>query len=395
MRDMVLQLQDQMAAQQATIDTQQEVIQEAGLEDDSKSYLSSFIESTEFSGWVTASYTWNTHYKGGKGGLAGQNVGVSGLSDPFHPDSNSFQVDQLWFSMDKDVSDESRGGFHADILLGKTATLLGDNPSFTFGNSGLALYTAYASYLAPIGDGLRIDMGELPTLIGAEVVQAPANFNITRGLVWSMQPITNTGILLSSDVGPVSLAVGALNNFRTDSNTDTNNNKAVTASVGMGNDTFSGSLNMVYGSGTQVNSDRRGGILDMVLSADPTDNLSIWYNFDYYFTNDDLPRSNSFGNALAARLGVTDDFGVAIRGEYLILNDSFSRAYGVRPNGKGGDVDLWSVTGTLDYTLAEGLLSRFEVRYDDADRDNMFFNAGGTANQEHEIVLLLDLTYMF
>ncbi|MCZ6782047.1 MAG: hypothetical protein O7G30_01955, partial [Proteobacteria bacterium] len=82
MRDMVLQLQDQMAAQQATIDTQQKVIQEVGLEDGSRSAISSFLENTEFSGWVKASYNYNVH-NDGSGGLPGQSFTL-----PFHPDSN-------------------------------------------------------------------------------------------------------------------------------------------------------------------------------------------------------------------------------------------------------------------------------------------------------------------
>ena len=53
MRDMVLRLQDQIEAQQSQLDAQESVLEENGLADEgSKSALSSFLEGTDFSGWV-------------------------------------------------------------------------------------------------------------------------------------------------------------------------------------------------------------------------------------------------------------------------------------------------------------------------------------------------------
>jgi hypothetical protein len=391
LRDMVLQLQDRMEAQQATIESQRRVLEDAGLQEGAKSALSSFLESTEFSGWVAASYNYNVN--GDSDRQRGQNAGRTGLSNPFHPDANTFAMDQLWFELDKDVSSESRGGFHADLLFGKTATLYGGNGGA--GNDGFEVFTAYASYLAPIGDGVRIEAGELPTLIGAEVVQSPYNFNITRGLVWTLQPVTHTGVIASTDIGPATVAVGAVNDIFSDTDRDRNPNKAVTASVGMGGDTFAGSVNFIWGTPTnsRKNTGQRGGILDAVLSADVGENLSMWYNFDWIFTRGGVPDSDSFANALAARLALTDDFGVAVRGEYLVLE---------APGSPGGPfykrVDLWSVTGTLDYRLAEGLTLRGEVRYDDGDTANLFRGNDDRSfafREDEQVLLLAEMIYQF
>ena len=83
---------------------------------------------------VAGSYAWNFHNPtgptvAGPGNFSSngnfQNTGNSGLFYPFHPDHNSFQVDQVWFDIGKETTDESRAGFHTTILYGTTATFLG------------------------------------------------------------------------------------------------------------------------------------------------------------------------------------------------------------------------------------------------------------------------------
>lgn len=385
MRDMVLQLQDQVNAQQQTIEAQNIVLEESGLSDQARgesSGLSAFLEQTEFSGWVASSYTFNTN-SDGNNALVGQNSATVPFVTPLHPDSNTFAVDQVWFSMDKDVSSKSRAGFHVDLLFGAHADFL--NGTGLAGNDGVEIFTAYASYLAPIGSGVRIDVGELPTLIGAEVVQANANFNITRGLSWGIQPVTHTGVMLSTDVGPLAVSVGALNDGLTDSSADTDNGKAVTGSVGIETDMVNATASVIWGSPTiPVGRDSDDvGEVDLVLTADPMDNLSVWYDFTYLFADNDntvLGNINIWSNAIAARLGLTDDLGVAVRGEYLAINDL---------------PDIWALTGTVDYALAQGLTGRFEVRYDDTDAGDVFLESSGTSAENQQILLLAELLYEF
>ena len=81
MREMVLKLQDRIDAQQHQIDQQDGVIREAGIEEErgSSSAVSSFLESTDFSGWVAASYFWNVENPR-KGNSPG---GKAAISNPF------------------------------------------------------------------------------------------------------------------------------------------------------------------------------------------------------------------------------------------------------------------------------------------------------------------------
>ena len=56
----------------------------------------------------------------------------------------------------------------------------------TGGNTNAVhLYTANVSYMAPLGSGLTITAGIMPTLIGYEVENQNGNFFITRSMLWN------------------------------------------------------------------------------------------------------------------------------------------------------------------------------------------------------------------
>ncbi len=386
---------DQLVTANEQVAAQQVWLEQAGLDQprEADSALSSFLEMTEFSGWVATSYTFNSS-SGSNDGLVGQNVTL-----PFHPDSNTFQLDQAWFEIDKAVSEESRGGFHVDLLFGKAADL--SNGTGLSGNDGVEVFSAYASYLVPTVD-LRIDAGELPTLLGAEVVQSPYNFNISRGLVWGLQPVTHTGLLVSRQFGEGnSIAVGVVNDVFSDSNSDTDNMKAVTGQLALTSDTYSSAMSFIYGSNVTPAGDEgdRSGVLDLLLTADPSDNLSLWFNFDWAFRRNietppgpNPPDADAYGFALAARLAVTEKFGFAVRGEVVIDDDGLVL-------GMGRDGTLWAMTATIDYKLTDSLMARLENRFDwaaiDGGPDDFFRTSSGTVSRSNQHVLLAELIYRF
>jgi hypothetical protein len=299
---------DELVAAQARVTEQQQTMERAGIGDEgSKSSLSAFLEATEFSGWVGASYNFNFN-RGGNDGLNGQNTFL-----PFYPDSNTFQVDQLWFEIDKDVSEEGRGGFHADLVFGKHASLLSDG---TDGNDGVEVFTAYASYLVPTLE-YRVDVGELPTLLGAEVVQSPQNFNLTRGAVWGLQPVTHTGVIVSGPLGDrLQVAAGAVNDIYTDTDRDSDNMKAVTAQVAFGDEVYTTALSWIYGSNVlrpgimpgggvvsliDHKDDDRTSILDFLVTAQPAEDISVWLNADWVRSwNGRATLLDSDGNAIGS-----------------------------------------------------------------------------------------------
>ena len=439
---------DQLEASTARVEQQQRVIERAGLDDPSAaSRLTRFLESTKISGFIAASWNYNFNHPGtsaigvqAPGGVAmpadtvnGWNSGALGLTAPLHSNPNSFQLDQLWFSFEKPASDESRGGWAADIVFGTAADVAngwiwgGNDPN----NVGSLphLFQAYVSYLAPIGSGVEIRAGRWATLLGAEPFRQDRSFFVTRGVVWSLQPVNHTGVLFSGDLGErFAWALGVANQ---NGNTmaDTDNSKTGVGQIKWRGDTVTLALNGMIGGDVPAplpgagNPGKSGigrdsdfvGIVDLVATWDPSDELSAWANFDAIFThNDGLPHNNVYAVAVGGHLVLTEATGFSLRGEYVRGVDVFQGspvvagdpAYPGLPTFAGAtDIDLFSITGTFDHRLAENLTLRLEGRFDVADLDafpDTFFvsdddpsSVPSLYHREDQVLALVEVLYEF
>ena len=329
----------------------------------------SFFDTISVSGFAAASYFYNFNDPDGDS-LGGSNAPV----DLLHPDSNSIALDQLWLTVSRDATPDSRAGFKADFVYGKTASILsGDNADGNAGND-FDLYQGYITYLAPIGEGVTLQAGKFATLLGAEVAQANGNWNITRGNVYNfLQPINHTGLLATTPIGPVTASLGLVDETRNFPalNSDRNNNKAILWSVSGGAGAFSGSFAGTYGdspSSFSSSHDDNEVILDFIGRFTPNEKFSSYVNFDWVST-DVGPGGNNvdgYGVAAAARYALGDSTGIAGRFEYLSLED----------DDFGSDLTIWGITGTVDQKLTEGLTLRGEIRYDSAS-DGELLTGGG------------------
>ena len=391
MRELVLQLQDQLQSQQKQINEQQTVMEEAGIEDIERergafSSLSSFLENTEFSGWVAASYFWNFN----KPNNGRQEGGNSTLSNPFHADHNTFQFDEAWFVMSKEATEEDPAGFHFEITYGATATALAEagniargTPGTTVGNQNgndLWVNQANVSYMTPWGQ--TVTAGKFGTLIGYEIAGAANNVNITRGFAYNQfQPFSQTGILVGQDFDSgFTYTVGAVNGISNEQ-FDTNAGKAFMWQVGWGNDTFTALFNGLYDHESEASATNDDAlILDVVLELTPSDNLLFWANYDYFSVDNGGtggtpgPREpDAHALALGGRVGLTDDFGIGGRFEFAHLDAD---------TGSGGGADdgqIYSYTFTTDYALTDNLVWKVEYKYEMANNDpGAFFGVGAT-----------------
>jgi Putative beta-barrel porin-2, OmpL-like. bbp2 len=418
MRDTMLKMQDQIHAQQAELDAQRKQLEGAGLADDSsaRSKLSSFLESVEFSGWVAASYTINSRNKGNNG-LRGMNNGIgfdgnqngplTPVTEPLHADSNTFSVDQLWFRMDKAPTEESRAGFHTDLVLGKTAELLNGTRGPGFGGDFIEMFTGYVSYLAPVGNGIRLDLGKTATAIGAEVVPTTENWFVTRGIVWSLQPVTHTGIMASAPVGGgFTLLGGYLNDAYSDTIADFNKGKTLHGGLTWANDMVSAGANVMWGTTTAGNEKFKSGIADLVVKVTPMDRFSMWVNYDYHWNQGQgaAQFTSAHAVAAAARFQVLERTGVAIRWEGVFEDhgNTTSTPAGLSSAlGLGGHGRLYSLTGTIDHMLTDNLMIRGEARYDWANifnrtPDRFFQNgSGGPPTRDDQGVFMVEAVYTF
>ena len=399
---------------------------------------------------VAGSYAWNFDNPDlsvvGPG--IGGNNGTSGLFYPFHNDHNSFQVDQVWLDIGKESTEESRAGFGFTLLYGNTAAFLGQggntgavpigtvlpgggvdldgdgvadttggvgstvtaNTSRRFINDSASDYyvhQAFVTYLAPVGEGVEVKFGKFATLIGAEVADATANWNITRGNIYNLfQPIDHVGVLASTSVGPLNFAAGVVNEIGLGaSSPDLNKEKSYLGHIGYSGEMGGVGVTLAYGAdGQSVTARNPGdngsdfGLLDVVATLE-TDGFEAWLNADYLWAEG--TRASAWGIALAGRVPLTEELSSAIRLEYA--EDKTSGSSGTFPAGLFGLADptthsqVWGVTGTLAYALAQNLELKGEVRWDrvESDAPHEFPGNSTGSGSRDQVVALAQVVYGF
>ncbi len=119
----------------------------------------------------------------------------------FDTAANSFMANlaQLVFERPANASGSGmdRVGFRARINFGTDARFSRARTNFQSDNSNTELDTQemYAEYIAPIGNGLKIQFGKINTLIGYEVINAWENPNFSRTMMFGLsQAFTTTGV---------------------------------------------------------------------------------------------------------------------------------------------------------------------------------------------------------
>jgi hypothetical protein len=406
LRALVVELRQQVGAQSEQIEAQGNAIGEAQKRETKREGLSDldpFFSSIEFGGWVATSWWYNFNDPPGHA-LAGANQGAGGTFYPFHPDSNSFEVDQVWFEMEKPATEDSRAGFRLDMAYGLTAAQLGGPSARAAGDSASSfnLYQAYVQYLMPVG-GVKLRAGKFATLLGAEVAQTVYNWNVSRGNVYNLlQPITHYGAIFDGAVGNFSWSIGGVNNGDCcGTSPDNNNEKSLLVGASYGTDTYSVGTSLQWGVAGASDS-HPTGTFDLLASWDPNDRFSTWMNFDYKWA----PKHSTFagaspdgwGLAVAGRVEIIESLGFALRGEVLHDDDQL---FGISDDGGAGtETDIWGITGTFDWTVYENLVAKAEVRYDsvsirNGDDHSVFINSNGGFSKSDQVVGGVELSYMF
>jgi hypothetical protein len=407
MKELVEGLQQKVEAQDEQIEHQSEMLEQAQTavkaqqeQAESLSGLSTFLDAVEVDGHFAGSYNYNFNTPKDAFGGADLNNGVVGAL-PFHGDHNTMTVDQIWFGIGKPATEESPAGFRFDILYGNNANFLGQGTGGPLSRredvndstSDYYIAQAYAEYTADIGDGLNFKFGKFQTMVGAEVVQATGNFNVTRGIVYSqLQPVDHLGLLGTLDVGPVELGAAVVNAGSSDiSSPDINKEKSYIATAALGDDRMSLRTSFIYGAEDAGSNSMRDGLVDVTAWFNPTESVSLWANYNYLYGESTSEYAN--GIALAGRVGITDKIGAALRGEYIALRgDDFDG------DGDNDVAEAYTLTGTADYALTYHLTAKAEVRFDWVHDTKVFFRNGSTGDlslSDNQTVGLVEVVYEF
>lgn len=324
-----------------------------------------WYDDLAFNAFVSAGYLFNTNVP---------NSRVNQLRPLDYP-SNSFIVNVAELSVQKAVGDPGSVGFRADLTVGglypPVTVSKGDIP----GN--LDLRQAFVSWVAPVGNGLRFDVGKFVTPLGYEVLDGydGYNDNNSRSFLFNYAiPFTHTGVKATYAFSPkVSATFGVVNGW--DATVAQTKPKSFIGQIALTPIApLTIGLNYVGGWEPATTGNAFRQVFDAVVVFKATEHLTLGLNGDFGMeqgtstvtAGDD---AKWYGGAGYIRYEV-GSFGVALRGEYFA--DKGGTRLGL------GDTNV--VEGTISpyFKASDHLVVRFEGRLDRAS-NSVFIKSDGSA----------------
>ena len=280
---------------------------------------------------------------------------------------NSFNLDVAELVVQIAASKPNDAGFRVDFDAGNSIPQITKTQDQTAAQFDLK--QAFASYIAPLGSGLRFDVGKFVTHMGYEVIEGydGYNDNYSRSILFGYAiPFTHTGVkasyAFSSKVAGMVEVVNGWDLLR-----DNNRSKSVGAQLTLTPVApLQVLLNWIGGPELANNNHTNRNVFDLVAILKPTNMLTLGVNGDYGKENGTSlvnPGSDATWKGIAgyATLALTNKFSVALRGE------TFHDEDGVRL-GTGTRATLSEGTFTPTYKFTDHVLLRGEARYDKANQ---------------------------
>ena len=394
---------------------------DASAKDTKKMVQNNFVETAQkgvkLSGYVDAGYSYN---------FTGAANGTSDVTGRFGSDTagkGDFNLYAVKLALEKALTSENKAqaGFRTDVMIGEDANYLinrgtAANLSNTNQNSNaLFLEQAYVSIRAPVGNGWDFKVGKFVSILGYEVIERPANMNVTYGLLWQQMPLYYTGVLSSYKFDDyLDGKLGVVNGSQTDNNTTTSGGGDGCAVLAALNVTAPGgnanwSNNFQYSSNNDSNS-WQGTNNSSTSTAEGNNSSGTGYAFIYNswgnwapkFANDTLllafnallgtestngtngqnvgnsqPGTTWFGAGAYAKYQFNDWFSLASRGEYLGGNNPEKIYNTNQPTAQS--LSLWEYTLTAGFNVIDNLLIRAEYRLDWGSNSVNNFQTGSTS----------------
>jgi calcineurin-like phosphoesterase family protein len=341
-------------------------------------------------GFVAGSYNYNINSPDSR---------ANGLA-VFHPDANSFQLDQFNLYLGRHKEDEPVG-FVVNLDFGKVAEVVGgvtnwSNSSDVERRNSVELREAYLTYKLPLDLDMTITAGKFVTKHGAEIIENwdNHNYNISRSFNFGFGiPFTHTGVMTTTKFNEVvSLDLGIVNGW--DNVVDNNDGKSVHGGVSLTpSELFNVYVSGIYGPEQNNNGHSRRALTTLVATLKPHEQITLVGELTYGSEedakfSDPAETAEWYGGAGYLVTQLTEDLQFVLRGEVFDDTDGARFALVNVPNG----ATVWAVTPTLAYRVTEGLLWRTEYRHDNASAK--IFDHDGNLNSGQDQILT-QLIYSF
>jgi hypothetical protein len=385
---------------------------EASAQDTKKMVQNNFVETAQkgvkLSGYVDTGYSYNFTGQGG-------NSQVNSRVQSDSAQQGDFNLYAVKIALEKAMTSENKAqaGFRVDVMIGEDAKYLA-NPAQTYSSNlnntaqdsnYLFLEQAYVQLRAPVGNGWDFKVGKFASILGYEVMERPANMNITYGLLYNQFPFWYTGVISSYKFDEyLDGKLGVANGANSDNNTTTSGGSdgvALLASLNVtapgGNANWShnfeystasenstGADPAVSGSTTSQNA------LPSNVASTPTAGgaytiiYNSWGNWAPKIANDKLllafdsvlgntaganqvggPQNTTwYGASAYAKYQFNDWFNLAGRGEYF-GGDNLNKINNTTGNNNpNAGLSWWEYTITAGFNVIDNVLIRAEYRLD-------------------------------
>jgi len=285
----------------------------------------------------------------------------------FDYNDNSLNLDVAELVVQMAAAKPNDLGFRVDVVGGKSIPRISKAQDRY--NTQFDVQQAFASYIAPIGSGVRLDVGKYVTHLGYEVIEGydGYNDNYTRSILFGYAiPFTHTGAKASYAfnsriAGMVEVVKGW------DLVHDNNGAKSVGAQITLTPvSPLSVFLNWI--GGPEIADDNRStrNVFDVVTILKATSSLTLGMNGDYGIetgTSRVDPGSDAKWKGVAgyATYAMSSKVSVSLRGE------TFRDEGGTRL-GTDTEATLSEVTLTPAYKFTDHVVLRAEVRHDKANQ---------------------------
>ncbi|HEY0529596.1 MAG TPA: porin [Gemmatimonadaceae bacterium] len=284
----------------------------------------------------------------------------------FDFNDNSFNLDVAEVVVQIAPTKPNDAGFRVDIAAGNSIPQISKAQDQTVAQ--FDLQQVFASYIAPLGTGLRFDVGKYTTHLGYEVIDGydGYNDNYSRSILFGYAiPFTHTGVkasyAFSSKIGAMVEVVNGWDLLR-----DNNHSKSVGAQLTVTPVApLTVMLNWIGGPELANDNHSKRNVFDVVAIFKPTSSLTLGVNGDYGTetgTSRVIAGDDAIWKGIAGytALAVTSKFSVALRGE------TFHDDGGVRL-GMDEATTLSEVTFTPTYRFTNNVVVRGELRHDRAN----------------------------
>lgn len=293
----------------------------------------------------------------------------------FDTQPHSFNLNMAEVSISKSGTD----GFGGAVVLdaGEDADVIA--PSGTSSTDQFDVQQAYLSYTS---GPASVMFGKMATLIGAEVIESPDNWNFSRSFLFGLAiPFTHTGVRGKYEVSKaLSVTLGVNNGW--DNLKDLGTQKDVEWQVAFSpSDRWYANAQGIVGSEPGAGSQRgTRNLVDFVGGYNVTKQLAVMANVDYGTQEYGTATGGTatwVGFAGYAKYDLTEQWSLALRGEYFDDQDGFRT---------GTAQKLKEFTFTVGYAPVSSVVLRAEYRHDWSNK-SVFTEENGVTKSQNTLAI--------